>query len=227
MNKPSKLSLIQLFQGLPADQLAAVEQVAGAKTYERGQEIFSQGDPAGGFFAVVSGRVKIYKSSAAGKEFILHVFGPGEAFAEVPVFSGGDYPASASALETSELLFFPRASLRALIARLPDLAMNMLGLLSGRLRDFNRTIENLSLKEVPARLAAHLLLLHESTGADAFKLDLPKGHLASYLGTTPETLSRILKKMDDLKLIAMAGHRITILDGQGLEALATGLEKFA
>ena len=227
MNKPSRLSQIHLFQGLPADQLAAVEMIAGAKTYERGQEIFTQGDPAGGFYAVLSGRVKIYKSSAAGKEFILHVFGPGEAFAEVPVFSGGEYPANASSLETSELLFFPRDRFRALIARLPDLAMNMLGLLSSRLRDFNRTIEILSLKEVPARLAAHLLLLLETTGASTFKLDLPKGHLASYLGTTPETLSRILKKMDESKLIHMAGHQITILDGEELEELATGLEKFA
>jgi len=226
MNKPSRLSQIHLFHGLPADQLAAVDQVAGAKTYERGQEIFTQGDPAGGFYAVLAGRVKIYKSSAAGKEFILHVFGPGEVFAEVPVFSGGEYPANASALETSELLFFPRERIRALIARLPDLAMNMLGLLSGRLRDFNRTIENLSLKEVPARLAAHLLLLFETTGAGTFKLDLPKGHLASYLGTSPETLSRILKKMDDQGLIRMAGHQITILDAEELETLATGLEKF-
>jgi CRP/FNR family transcriptional regulator len=70
-------------------------------------------------------------------------------------------------------------------------------------------------------------LLLETTGASTFKLDLPKGHLASYLGTTPETLSRILKKMDESKLIHMAGHQITILDGEELEELATGLEKFA
>jgi CRP/FNR family transcriptional regulator, dissimilatory nitrate respiration regulator len=227
MNKTSRLAKIHLFQGLPPDQLAALDQITAARTYERGQEIFQQGDPAGGFYAVLAGRVKIYKSSAAGKEFILHVFGPGDAFAEVPVFAGGEYPASASSLETAELLFFPRDRFRSLMGRMPDLAMNMLGLLSGRLREFTRTIENLSLKEVPARLAAHLLLLHETTGTSSFKLDLPKGHLASYLGTTPETLSRILKKMDEMELINMAGHQITILNEEELEALATGLEKFA
>jgi CRP/FNR family transcriptional regulator len=100
--------------------------------------------------------------------------------------------------------------------------MNMMGLLSGRLRFLVRRVEELSLKEVPARLAAHLLLLFESQGREELTLDLTKGQLASYLGTIQETLSRILKRLSDQGLIAIKGRKVTLLDVEGLKALALG-----
>jgi len=220
MDKAQAVAAIGLFSGLGPREQAALAGVAEVRTYSRGQDIFFAGDPAQGFFSVVSGKVRIYQTSLGGKEHILHVFGPGEVFAEVAVFSGSAYPASAQALEDGDYLFFPRERFRGLIAADPDLAMNMLGLLSIRLRQLVKKLEDLSLREVPARLAAHLLLLAAESGKQRLSLDLPKGQLAAYLGTIPETLSRVLRRFTDEGVIALAGHSVEILDRARLEALA-------
>ena len=211
---------ISLFSGLGPKELAAVAAVAEVRRYGRGQDIFFSGDPAEGFFSVASGKVRIYQTSLAGKEHIIHVFGPGEVFAEVAVFAGGVYPANAQAMEEGDYLFFPRERFRKLLADDPDLALTMLGLLSIRLRQLVRKLEDLSLREVPARLASHLLLLGAQSKKRVLPLDLPKGQLAAYLGTIPETLSRVLRRFVDEGLISLSGSSVEILDLARLEALA-------
>ena len=141
-------------------------------------------------------------------------------FGEVPVFQGGAFPATAQALEASRCVFLPRDRFRRLVSRDPDLALRMMAVLAGRLRQFVRKIDELSLKEVPARLAAHLLLLRRTQGADSLRLDLPKGQIAAYLGTIQETLSRVLKRLADEGVIAMSGGSVTILDPDRLEEIA-------
>ncbi len=202
-----------LFAGLLEEQLNKVADIALAKTFKRGESIFFEGDEANGFYMVLDGRVKIYKMSFEGKEQILHIFGPGEPFGEVPVFHGQPFPANALALVKSSLLFFPRKEFVALVTSNPSLAMNMLAMLSLRLRRFATQIENLSLKEVPGRLAAHLIYLAEEQGSSSqVTLDIPKGQLASLLGTIPETLSRIFAKMTEEGLIRVDGRTIYIDD---------------
>ncbi len=196
-----------------------------------------------GFYAVLSGRVRIYQASAAGKEITLHAPGPGEVFAEAAVFQGGRYPAAAQTLEASELLFIERVRLRALLAEDPELALAMLGLMAQRLRFLVNKIETLTLKEAPARLASHLLLLAAAQrGVDAatfaelaaaleadaatsltVTLTLPKGHLATLLGATPETLSRALRSLADRGFIVLDNKRVTLLDPTGLHEVAEGL----
>lgn len=193
------------------------------QNFKRGQHIFSEGDEGAGFYVVISGKVKIFKLSAEGKEQIMHVFGPGEPFAEVAVFAGANFPANAVALEKSRIFFFPRQSFIALIKENPALAMNMLAELSLRLKRFAHMIEDLSLKEVPGRLANHILLLaDEQNNEREVTLGLAKAHLASLLGTIPETLSRILTRMSKQGLIDSQGPTITILDYDALSDLASG-----
>jgi CRP/FNR family transcriptional regulator, dissimilatory nitrate respiration regulator len=222
MDKSQVVAGIGLFSGLGPRELAALAGIAEIRTYARGQDIFFAGDPGQGFFSVVSGKVRIYQTSLSGKEHILHVFGPGEVFAEVAVFAGGAYPANAQAMEDGDYLFFPRERFRRLLAEDPDLALNMLGLLSLRLRQFVKKLEDLSLREVPARLAAHLLLLGAESRKRRLSLDLPKGQLAAYLGTIPETLSRVLRRLADDGLIDVSGNSVEILDPTRLEVLASG-----
>lgn len=222
VDKAQAVAGIGLFAGLGPKELAALAGIAEVRRFGRGEDIFFSGDPAEGFFSVASGKVRIYQTSLAGKEHIVHVFGPGEVFAEVAVFAGGVYPASAQALEEGDYLFFPRQRFRRLLADDPDLAMNMLGLLSIRLRQLVKKLEDLSLREVPARLAAHLLLLGAESKKKLLSLDLPKGQLAAYLGTIPETLSRVLRRFADDGLISLSGSSIKILDAGRLEALAAG-----
>lgn len=210
-----------LFGGLAPPQLEAVNRIAVALNVRKEQLIFSEGDEGRGFFIVLDGMVKIFKSSADGKEQILHIFGPGEPFGEIPVFTGQPFPASAQALSPSRVLFFPRQRFISLIAENPSLALNMLALLSRRLRQFTIQVEQLSLKEVPARLAAFLRLAAEEQGADnRVRLLFSKSQLASLLGTIPETLSRIFARMTTLGLIRVSGKQIHILDPAGLDDLA-------
>ncbi|OQX12557.1 MAG: transcriptional regulator [Desulfobulbaceae bacterium A2] len=206
-----------LFEGLPEEQLATVARIAQERRYERQESIFFEGAEATGFYLVAEGRVKVFKLSAAGKEFILHIFGPGEPIGEVPVFHGQPFPANAETLVASILLFFPRRDFVQLVEKTPSLALNMLAVLSLRLRRFAAQIESLSLQEVPVRLARHLLFLaEEQGGADTVVLDIPKGQLASLLGTIPETLSRVFARMSDQGLIRVEGRQIRLLDPAGL-----------
>lgn len=218
-----QLKAVPLFKGLSAEHYDELAMIVTDQVYDRGRTIFSEGDDGVGFYVVISGQIKIYKLSMEGKEQILHIFGPGEPFAEAAVFAGSSYPAHAQAMERSRIFFFPRNSFAGLIKKNPSLAMNMLAELSRRLKKFSNMIEALSLKEVPGRLAAHLLYLSGQQGdASEVQLTIAKNQLAWLLGTIPETLSRILARLSKRGLITSQGTTITILDRDGLEALATG-----
>ena len=221
-----QIQSIPLFYGLPDAQIRALEMIIAENSYMKGENIFTEAEPASGFYVVTAGRVKIFKISSEGREQILHIFGPGEVFGEVPVFAGKIFPASAEAMEKSSALFFPRAGLFKLIEKNPSIAMNMLALLSMRLRNFTAMIDDLSLKEVPGRLARHLLYLSEETsGTHELILSTTKGQLASLLGTIPETLSRILTKMTEQEIIESDGKKIVILDQNAVKELATGIRR--
>jgi CRP/FNR family transcriptional regulator len=225
MNIAEQLAQISLFQNLSPEYYEKLASIILVKDFDRNSFIFADGDDGVGFYVIVSGRVKIYKMSPEGKEQILHILGPGEEFAEVAVFSGSQYPANAETLAPSKLFFFPKDSFIRLISSNPSLAMNMLASLSLRLKRFSHMIEALSLKEVPGRLAAHLLYLSEQNaagGMDHLKLDVAKVQLAGLLGTIPETLSRILTKMNKQGLIESSGPDIRIINRPGLEDLAAG-----
>ncbi len=215
------ISGIPIFNGLSEGHLHEIKKVAVNKHLNKGEFIFSEGDKGNGFFVVVVGQVKIFKLSSEGKEQILHILGPGESFGQVAMFAGRSFPANAEAIAKSHLLFFPRIAFKGLISGDPQLAMQMLAVLSMRLRQFTIQIENLSLKEVPGRLASYLLYLADEQGKEN-NVDLPisKGQLASLLGTIPETLSRIFAKMSSRNLIEVDGRTILLADRLGLEELS-------
>lgn len=217
MNKEDVISSSLLFEGLPPKQLENIASIAQEKMFQRGETIFFEGDEGIGFYMIGEGKVKIYKVSSSGKEHILHIFGGGEPFGEVPVFHGQPFPATAEALMKTRTIFFPRDKFVKMVEANPSIALSMLAVLSMRLRRFAGQIENLSLKEVPARLAGYLLYLSsEQQGNNEVELDISKGQLASLLGTIPETLSRIFARMSDEGLILVNGRRISILDRQAL-----------
>jgi CRP-like cAMP-binding protein len=215
------IASIPLFEGLPTEQLEELAMIVTDLVFRPGQIIFSEGDEGTGFYVVITGRVKVFKLSFEGKEQTLHLFGPGEPFAEVAVFTGQRFPANAEALEESRVFFFPRDSFVDLIKKNTSIALSMLAVLSLRLRRFTHLIDDLSLKEVPGRLSAYLLYLSEQEkGAIDLDLTITKSQLASLLGTIPETLSRIFNRMTKQGYIELDGPRIKIVDREGLEGLA-------
>lgn len=225
MKKTHNLDQINLFAGLSESQLEKLDSIAVPRKIVRGEQIFSMGQEASGFYSVEDGRVKIYRESLSGKEQIIHIFGCGEIFGEVPVFQGASYPASAVALENSTLLYFSRDRFERIIKEDPSLAMSMLALLSGRLRQMVNKVAALSLEEVPGRLASYLLLLKSTQNSSVLELDLQKGQIAAYLGTIQETLSRIFKKMSEQGLIKVDKKTVEIIDEASLLLIASGEEQ--
>ena len=211
----------ELFQGLPRDQLAAIAQIALLQSYDKGDIIFHQGDACGGFYIIQTGRVKIFQLSVNGREQILHIFGTTDHFAEVPAFDGKAFPASAATLDPSDVLFFPRGRFLELLEHNPTLTVNMLKSFARHLRRFSHLVDDLSLREVPGRLAAYLLKLSDrAQQADEVELDLNKRQLAAMLGTIPETLSRVFYRLSQEGVIAVDGNRITLRDRSSLRDMA-------
>jgi CRP/FNR family transcriptional regulator len=216
-----KLKTIPLFSGLSDDHLAKIASVSSILGFDRGEMIFHEGDKGNGLYMVEQGTVKVFKLSFEGKEQILHIYGPGHTFGEVPVFEGKDFPASAMAIEKSSILFLPREKFVSLITSTPGLGMNLLADLSRRLREFTVQIENLSLKEVPARLSAYILTLSkEQKNTKRITLPISKAQLSNLIGTTPETVSRVFKKMMDSSLIEVQTKTIVIKNMEGLQDLS-------
>jgi CRP/FNR family transcriptional regulator len=208
------------FRLLNDEQLDALASIAGIQKHSAGSLIFSQGEDATNFFIVLSGKVKIYKVSPEGKEMILHLFGSGDIFAEVPVFSGiPRYPANSLCLEDAEILSIQGAGFREMIYRYPDMGLNMLSVLAQRLHKFSEIIEDLSLRTVDSRLAKYLLSVSENS-PDKAVIYIHKKTLAAILGTIPETLSRTFKKLTDNGLIQVEGNRIHLLTRDALVELA-------
>lgn len=203
------------------EHLEKIEDIASTLEFKSQEIIFHEGDKGDGFYMVEKGRIKVFKLSFEGKEQILHIYGPGHLFGEVPAFSGKNFPASSMALEKTRIIFLPRDKFVRLITDTPGLSMNLLADLSMRLRDFTVQIENLSLKEVPARLAAYIITLsNEQKNSDKVVLPISKAQLSNLIGTTPETVSRIFKKMMAAALIDVQTKTIIIKDMDGLADLS-------
>jgi len=219
------LARCSLLTGLAEPELRALAGVARLRDYEDGESLFVRGGEAEGFYVVVSGKAKVCRFGTDGREQVLHVFGPGEPCGEVPVFQGGKYPATAMAVGALRALYLPRHGFLEVGKKRPELLLNMLAVLSVRLRHFVQLVDDLALKEVSARLAKHLLdLSARAEGAKMVELDTTKTMLASRLGTIAATLSRTLAKMQRLGAIRTKGKRVWITDRDGLQALAAGMK---
>jgi CRP/FNR family transcriptional regulator len=223
MTERNAIAPVGFFADMPEDLRRQLRELATEKVFDKGEMIFYEGDESVGFYLLLLGLIKIYKLSPDGKEQILQFIRPNETFGEVVVFSGKAFPANAEAVKNSRALLFPRKGFLEFIRANPEVAMMMLAILSERLRRFTIQVENLSLKEVPGRLATYFLYLSRQEGkGESFTLEISKGQLASLLGTIPETLSRILTRMKDHGVIEVEGSRIDLLDFEQLEALSGG-----
>ena len=227
--KSDLLKKIYLFSGLGDKDLETLAQIAISRNFPRETTIFWEGKESLGFYILIKGLVKLVKSSWDGKEYILRLVSPGETMGEAAVLAESSYPVSAISLEDSQTLFFPKANFLNLITASPRLARNMMATMSHLLYHLTRQLEDLSLKEVSARLAKYLLeRCEENHGkvAKGLSFDLPvtKTHLAAYLGTISETLSRTLARFKALGVIQVDKSRITIGDAELLKKIVTGVK---
>jgi CRP/FNR family transcriptional regulator len=212
--KTDLLARIPMFEGLDAAELQALAQVAGERRYPAGRTLFQEGEPCQGMFLIASGRVKIYKTSPAGREMTIAVDSAPTTVAELPLFDGGPYPASVSAIEDVSALFFDKRDFMRICRQQPDLALKILAVVGQRLRHLVLTIESMTFGSLRQRLAR--LLLEMSGDAELFPLPLTHQELASRLGTVREVVSRNLSRFQVEGLLKVEGRQIRMLDRAGL-----------
>lgn len=219
-----KIKVVPFFSELEDGPLEEIARIARFKEYAKGQMVFFEGDQCDGFYFIRDGSVKIYKTSAGGREHILHTFKSGDTFAEVPAFDNGLCPANAQAVEDSTLLLFKRDDFESLIRAYPDIAFGLLRHFARWLRKFTIKLEELSLKDVSARLAGYLVDLADQSGEQTsegivVKLSETQQEIASRIGTVREIVSRNLKKFQEMDLVRVKGRRLVILDRDGLDQM--------
>jgi len=216
------LKYIPLFEGLPLHHVKALAGCATQKNYISGQTIFTDTQEHRALYFIVWGRVKIYKASVDGREQTIFLFGPGEPFC-LTALSEEFSPASAMALTDTRILMFPAEALEDVARKEPSLLFNMLLVLSRRLKESLVLIESLSLKEIPQRLAAFLVHSQkQKNDPDVYDPGFSHRELAKILGATPETLSRVLKKLSTEGILSVEGRKIRIHDHAALEELTHG-----
>lgn len=211
----------QLFASLSETELEALASRVSNRRFERGALLFSEGDPCTGLFLVASGKIRIFKLSSGGREQVLAVEEPGSSFAELPVFDGGNYPASASALEDADILFISRKDFHNFCREHPEVALKVLAVVGSRLRRLIGIIEDLSFTTVRQRLITLILRLTQTSGAasrDGVRVELTKTHqdLAADLGTVRELVSRNLSRLQAEGFLLVEGRKIVVKDLEGL-----------
>jgi CRP-like cAMP-binding protein len=222
-----ELQQADLFSRLETAELDDLVTIARARRLDSGGLLFSAGDRARGFYVLLEGKIKLYKISPDGKEYILRVVGGGQTFAEAAAFSGLAYPVFAEGMSECRLVYFDADDFRDLIKKSPQLALNMIATMALLLQSLNQKIEDLSLREVAARLCRHLLSrARRQTGevkdGTTFELETTKSALAASLGTISETLSRTFKKLQQHRIVQVDGGMVTLLDCNQLEQIADG-----
>jgi CRP/FNR family transcriptional regulator len=222
-NAAKTLAQAGLFTGLSEMELTFIAQRAVSRKFSAGEIVFSEGDPCSGMYVVESGHIRVFKTSAGGREQVLSIDGPGGSVAELPVFDGGNYPASVSAVEDTTLLFISKQDFHALCLTHPQVALKVLRVVGARLRRLVGIIEELSFTTVRHRLAAFLVRLAQREGtrtADGIEVTLTESNqeLASQIGTVRELVSRNLSRFQQEKLIQMDGRRIVISNLKALES---------
>jgi CRP/FNR family cyclic AMP-dependent transcriptional regulator len=218
-----------LFASLTEQELHALATRVSKKHFQRGELLFGEGDSCTGLFLVASGKIRIFKLSPAGREQVLALEGPGSSFAELPVFDGGNYPASASALEDAEVLLISRKDFQNYCREHPEVALKVIAVVGSRLRRLVGIIEDLSFTTVRQRLISLLLRLAERSGTSTkqgMRVELTKTHqdLAAELGTVRELVSRNLSRLQAEGFLEVDGRTIIVKDLPGLKREQTSSE---
>ncbi len=212
------LQQIPYFADLPLEHIALLAQQAIYRTFEPGESIFIEGSDSAGLWILESGTVKAYKLAADGHEYVLRVFGVGDTFNDIAALDNGPNAANTTAIDNVTAWVIPTGALRQVLHTDPTVALAVIQRLAGRVRQLVLQIEDLALRSVTGRLARFLLeqVENQALAAPAVTRTL----IASYLATTPETVSRSLSSLEAMGAIRFDRHRIVIVKPELLRELA-------
>lgn len=224
MSEHRCVSLVPIFAGLDEERQADVTAYAHPRHLVRGQTLYQQGAQVAQLFVVHSGQAKLTQLRPDGHERLLRTVGPGQVVGEHALLTGSRPEHTVTALEPLQVCVFDHAEMTRLTARHPAIAVAMLRTLSQRLADAEHQVTTLTGADVPTRLADYLLSLSgHRVGTELYVLlPLSKQDVASYLGTTPESFSRALARLEGRGVIRADGRRITLVDLDTLSSIAEG-----
>lgn len=216
------VSLVPLFADLRLEDRRRIADAAVTRMYAKGEQVHDPGTESG-LRVVHRGRVKVHRVSESGAEQLLRILQPGDFFGETTLLTGRPLDSWAVALEPAEVCTVARSSVASLLRERPEVALRMLGALSSRLEESEQQLSAVTGASVGRRLVDHLLELAVEQDSATFTLPTTKKDLASYLGTTPETLSRRLRGLQDAGVLRLGARgRVQILDRDGLRAAGAG-----
>lgn len=206
------------FAGLSTAELDLLKGIIFERQAERGEFILLESEAADALYFVISGIVKVFKTSAEGNEQILQLIRPGDSFNDVPIFDGGPNPASAQAMGPVVLYSIKKSEIQAILRNHPQVALNVAQVLSQKQRNLIALVEDLSFKHVTARLAK--ILLEYAGDGSAPRQRLTQQEMAAIAGTAREIIGRSLKELEGEGMIRLDHHRIVITDKEALRRMA-------
>ena len=218
-DKAQTIKSSSIFSRLNDDELTELADLAVERILESNEYVFWDGDAPEWFYIVADGKVKVIKYSSLGKEFIIAFFGPGEMFGEVAVFENKPYPASAQAVTEAKVVGIKKEDFLSFLATHHQVALMIIGILGGRLRDAQSRLRDLAGERVEQRLASVLLMLSAKLGPT---LPFTRQEIADMVGTTIETAIRVMSTLKDRSIIRSVRGKVIILDERKLRLLSEG-----
>jgi CRP-like cAMP-binding protein len=207
------------FDGISADELAYISQNAVLRTFGANEIIFMEADPSEGLWIIEKGNIKIFKLTLDGGEHILHLLGPGKTFNDIGAFGGGSNPANAAALNSEALVWLiPSDVITYILTHNAQVALNVIRLLAVRVRSLVSQIEDLALYSVIVRLSRFLLKQAEDPSLSG--PGITRTAIAAHINTTPQTISNVLRTLEEMGAIQFDRHRIVILNENLLRSIA-------
>ncbi len=205
---------VPIFNHLEAWQMAEITEAIRSGSYKKGETIYRAGDQSDSLYIVRSGRVRIYRLSESGKEQLVRFLSPGDFTGELALFSQSVHESYAEAVENTEICLISRTDLQKFLMKFPSISLKILAEFSKRLEKSEKQTTRVSTEKVETRLALFIAECIEGENSSMeFVLPMSKRDLASFLGTTPETISRKLADFEEAGYIRQKPHRkIEILD---------------
>jgi CRP-like cAMP-binding protein len=215
--KSAVLRKTPLFVSLSPAEIEALARHAIEKRFAPGEALFYEGEECQGLYVLSRGTVKIFKTSSSGREIMLAIESAPSSVAEVPLFDGGPYPASVSAVEEVEAHLITKQDFQAVCRQHPEVPLKVLAVVGMRLRHLVRVVESVTFGSVRQRLARALLEFQQQAGQESFPLPVTHEEMAFRLGTVREVVSRNLSRFQAEGLLRIHRREITLLDRAGLE----------
>lgn len=214
------VSLVPIFNHLHHEEMQEIVKATRSVKYEKGEEIYGAGDTSAHLYIVHRGRVKIFRLSESGKEQLIRILEPGDFMGELALFSRSPFDHYAKAMEKTELCVIRRSDLEAFLKKYPTISLKIMEEFGRRLERTEKLVSSLTSEDTEKRIAAYLVELAKDFDTASITLPMPKKDIASYLGTTPETVSRKLAEFQENDWIEQISQRkIKILDMEALEGL--------